>query len=59
MLASIRSKIQPAWLDATKAKNRQAAMQVLASLNSLAADNTGDAKTVGDGVWELRIYGPG
>ncbi|WP_018916180.1 type II toxin-antitoxin system RelE/ParE family toxin [Vreelandella zhanjiangensis] len=49
-----------AWLDATKAKDRQATMRVLTRLNRLAAGNAGDTKTVGDGVWELRItYGPG
>ena len=40
-----------------------AAMRVLTRLNRLAAGNAGnagDAKTVGDGVMELRIdYGPG
>lgn len=48
------------WLDATKAKDRQAAMRVLTRLNRLAAGNAGDSKAVGDGVMELRIdYGPG
>ncbi|WP_301584832.1 type II toxin-antitoxin system RelE/ParE family toxin [Halomonas alkaliantarctica] len=37
-----------------------AAMRVLTRLNRLATGNAGDAKTVGDGVMELRIdYGPG
>ena len=49
-----------AWLDATKAKDRQAAMRVLTRLNRLAVGNAGDTKSVGDGVLELRIdYGPG
>lgn len=49
-----------AWLDATKAKDRQAAMRVLTCLNRLAAGNAGDTKAVGDGVLELRIdYGAG
>ncbi len=49
-----------AWLDATKRKDRHAAMRVLTRLNRLAAGNVGDAKAVGDGVMELRIdYGPG
>ncbi|GAA0699501.1 type II toxin-antitoxin system RelE/ParE family toxin [Vreelandella titanicae] len=49
-----------AWLDATKAKDRQAAMRVLMRLNRLVAGNAGDTKSVGDGVMELRIdYGPG
>ncbi|WP_271911966.1 hypothetical protein ACSTAY_08825 [Vreelandella alkaliphila] len=39
-----------AWLDVTKAKDRQAAMRVLTRLNRLAAGNAGDTKTVGDGV---------
>ncbi|MDY7114832.1 type II toxin-antitoxin system RelE/ParE family toxin [Halomonas sp. SSL-5] len=49
-----------AWLDATKGKDRQAAMRVLTRLNRLAAGNAGDTKAVGNGVLELRIdYGPG
>jgi len=49
-----------AWLDATKTKDRHAAMRVLTRLNRLAAGNAGDAKAVGGGVLELRIdYGPG
>jgi putative addiction module killer protein len=49
-----------AWLGATKAKDRQAAMRVLTRLNRLAAGNAGDTKAVGDGVLELRIdYGLG
>lgn len=49
-----------AWLDATKARDRMAAMRVLTRLNRLEAGNAGDAKAVGDGVLELRIdYGPG
>lgn len=49
-----------AWLEATKTKDRMAAMRVLTRLNRLAAGNAGDAKAVGDGVLELRIdYGPG
>jgi len=49
-----------AWLDATKAKDRQAAMRVLTRLNRLAAGNVGDTKAIGDGVLKLRIdYGPG
>lgn len=49
-----------AWLDATKKRDRQAAMRVLTRLNRLAIGNTGDNKAVGDGVMELRIdYGPG
>lgn len=48
------------WLDATKAKDRLAAMRVLTRLNRLAAGNAGDTKPVGGGVLELRIdYGPG
>ncbi|RCV86026.1 type II toxin-antitoxin system RelE/ParE family toxin [Vreelandella rituensis] len=49
-----------AWLDRTKAKDQRAAMRVLTRLNRLAVGNPGDAKTVGEGVFELRIdYGPG
>lgn len=48
------------WLDTLKAKDRQAAMRVLTRLNRLAAGNPGDAKSVGAGVFELRVdYGPG
>lgn len=48
------------WLDATKAKDRLAAMRVLTRLNRLAVGNAGDTKPVGGGVLELRIdYGPG
>lgn len=45
-----------AWLDATKAKDRQAAMRVL-RLNRLAAGNAGDTKTVGgDGGMRATHY---
>lgn len=48
------------WLDEVKAKDQQAAMRVLTRLNRLAAGNPGDSKSVGAGVFELRIdYGPG
>ena len=48
------------WLDALKRKDRQAAMRVLTRLNRLASGNSGDSKSVGAGVMELRIdYGPG
>ena len=33
------------WLEATKARDRHAAMRVLTRLNRLAAGNAGDAKT--------------
>ncbi len=47
-------------MNGVKAKDRMAAMRVLTRLNRLATGNAGDAKTVGDGVMELRIdYGPG
>lgn len=44
-----------AELDDEKARNR-----VLVRIRRLSLGNPGDAKSLGDGVWELRIdYGPG
>lgn len=41
-------------------KDLGAKAKVLASITRLAAGNPGKAKSVGDGVWELKIdYGPG
>lgn len=41
-------------------KDLRAKAKVLASITRLAAGNPGKAKSVGDGVWELKIdYGPG
>jgi putative addiction module killer protein len=41
-------------------KDTVAKAKLLASITRLAAGNPGKAKSVGDGVWELKIdYGPG
>jgi putative addiction module killer protein len=41
-------------------KDTVAKAKVLASITRLAAGNSGKAKSLGDGVWELKIdYGPG
>lgn len=46
------------WLDGLR--DIQARARVLARVERLAAGNPGDAKSVGEGVSELRIdYGPG
>ncbi|WP_404415272.1 type II toxin-antitoxin system RelE/ParE family toxin [Marinospirillum sp.] len=48
------------WLDQVKAKDVRAAMRVLTRINRLSAGNAGDCKSVGGGVFEMRItYGPG
>ncbi|MBB1488642.1 type II toxin-antitoxin system RelE/ParE family toxin [Oceanospirillum sediminis] len=49
-----------AWLEKVKRKDLPASMRVLTRINRLAAGNAGDVKSVGEGVFELRItYGPG
>jgi len=41
-------------------KDIVAKAKLLASITRLAAGNPGKAKSVGDGVWEMKIdYGPG
>ena len=46
------------WL--RKLKDRQGRLRILARIDRLAHGNPGDAKTVGQGVLELRLtYGPG
>jgi putative addiction module killer protein len=41
-------------------RDRQARIRVFARIDRLASGNPGDARSVGDGVSELRIdYGPG
>lgn len=46
------------WL--TKLRDGQARARIRVRLNRVRLGNFGDAKSVGDGVWELRIpYGPG
>jgi len=46
------------WFESLQ--DRQAQVRIDARLARLRAGNTGDCKSVGDGVYELRIdYGPG
>ena len=46
------------WLEALR--DRQAKARVAVRINRMATGNLGDHKSVGDGVWELRIdVGPG
>ena len=46
------------WMKALKDSNAQA--RILARIRRLSLGNVGDAKPVGEGVYELRIdYGPG
>ena len=46
------------WLD--KLKDRQAKIRILARIRSATAGNFGDCKSVGEGVFEMRIdYGAG
>lgn len=41
-------------------KDRQGKLRILERIDRLANGNAGDAKSVGRGVWELRMtYGPG
>lgn len=46
------------WLE--ELRDRQARARIRARLNRVRMGNLGDSKSVGDGVFELRIpYGPG
>jgi putative addiction module killer protein len=42
------------WLECIK--NDLAQARVLARIDRLAVDNFGDCKTVGTGIWELRLH---
>jgi putative addiction module killer protein len=58
MMEIRKTKIFANWLD--KLRDIQARARVLVRIKRLAEGNTGDAKSVGEGVFELRIhYGPG
>ncbi len=46
------------WL--RKLKDRQARLRIVERIDRLTHGNPGDTKSVGQGVWELRLtYGPG
>ena len=46
------------WL--RKLQDRQARLRIVERIDRLAHGNPGDTKSVGQGVWELRLtYGPG
>jgi putative addiction module killer protein len=54
----LRSGTFDRWL--RKLKDGQAVARILARIDRLALGNSGDAKSVGGGVFELRIdHGPG
>jgi putative addiction module killer protein len=58
MMEIRKTKLFANWLD--KLRDIQARARVLVRIKRLAEGNTGDAKSVGEGVFELRIhYGPG
>lgn len=46
------------WLEALR--DARAAAKIAVRINRLSAGNFGDCKSLGDGIWELRIdWGPG
>ena len=48
------------WLDGLRVRDRQAQARTAARLIRLCNGNFCDCKTVGGGVWELRVdWGPG
>lgn len=58
MMEIRKTKIFANWLD--KLRDIQARARVLVRIKRLAEGNAGDAKSVGEGIFELRIhYGPG
>lgn len=58
MTTILRTDVFIEWLKSLR--DRQARLRIGARIDRLAAGNPGDAKSVGDGVSELRItYGPG
>ncbi len=53
-----RTKISRVWLDALR--DRKTQLIIARRLSRLASANFGDSRSVGSGVFELRIdYGPG
>lgn len=58
MVAVLRTDDFDSWL--RRLKDRQGKLRILERIDRLANGNAGDAKSVGRGVWELRMtYGPG
>lgn len=58
MIEVIKSATFDRWL--RRLKDRRAQMRIQARIDRCAAGNPGDAKTLRDGLSELRIdYGPG
>jgi putative addiction module killer protein len=58
MIAIRKTKTFVKWLD--KLRDIRARSRVLVRIKRLAEGNPGDVKSVGEGVYELRIhYGPG
>ena len=54
----IRSSIYLKWIK--KLKDSRAKSRIFIRVSRLANDNPGDVKSIGDGLFELRIdYGPG
>ena len=58
MVEVIRTDDFDKWL--RKLKDRVGRLRIVERLDRLASGNPGDAKQVGQGVWELRLmFGPG
>jgi putative addiction module killer protein len=58
MVEVVKSATFDRWV--RKLKDRRAAARVLVRIDRLAAGNSGDVKSVGGGISELRIdHGPG
>ena len=58
MVEVVRTDDFDQWL--RKLKDRAGRLRIVERLDRLAAGNPGDAKPVGQGVWELRLmFGPG
>ena len=58
MVAVLTTQVFDRWL--SKLKDRQARLRIVERIDRLTHGNLGDTKSVGEGVWELRMtYGPG